>query len=182
MGSPFPPRGLLLDVARCARASLFPQTWALASQSHTLWRGDHRLLLITSPLFPGRQPLDGTGPRGLKFGLFFLFWLLDHQPVSQFDCTPQETKFYFVIVGIWLSLCLFVRYHDFHASDERENQGGTNDAHYVAMYVLSNMLLRCHLIGALAFYWNEEWNTGSSSKEDKEFVTNCKEISCSLVN
>ena len=75
----------------------------------------------------------------------------------------RKSSFAFLIVGSRLSLCLFGRYYDFHASDEKENQGDTNDAsdekknqgdtndtHCVATYDLSNMLLQeCHLIGSL---------------------------------
>lgn len=173
----FSPRSLLLDLAHVSGASLLPLASSLASLSHALQRGDHMLLCITSPLFLGRQPYSGTGSGVLIFGLFFLLQLLDPQPLTQFGCTAQETKFYFVLAGIWLSLCLFGRHWDFHARDEKENRGGTHDARYLAKYVLSHMSQDTAWLALL-------YSTKMRNKilADKEFITKCRRVPCSLVD
>lgn len=55
-----------------------------------------------------------------------------------------------------------------------------NDVHYLAMYVLSNMLRDATWSAILYCTKNEEQKAGSSSRGDTEFFTNCKRVQCSL--
>lgn len=178
MDTPFLLRGLLLDQACSSLTSLFPLGMVLSfSEPYSVKVRPHVAVdHITS--VPWKAALWWYRIRNT--GIWFVFppVIITSQHLSQFSCTPQETKFHFVLAGLWLSFCLFGRHHDFHASDEKENWGGTNDACYSATYFLSSMSpLRCHLIGSSVPYWNEDQNTGSSSKGDKEFAASCRRIS-----
>jgi hypothetical protein len=155
----------------------------ISFSEHPFWRREHIFLLIVSLWTLGRHPSDGTRSRILKSGLFFPLPLLNPQPLSQFGFTSQETKCDFVLAGIWLSLGLFGRHWEAHASDEEENQEGTKVAHFLATSALTNMpLLRCHSIGSPVLCWNEEQIYGSISTGCKEFATNARRITCRLMD
>ena len=137
--TPFLPRGLLLDLAHSSSASLFPPGMVLSfSQATVKMRPHVAFYHITS--VPWKASIRWYRIKSTEIWFGFPPATVRSSASVSVRLYCPGTKFYFVLGGIGLSLCLFGRHCDFPASDEKEHGEGTSDAHYLTMYVLSNML------------------------------------------